>query len=277
MSILKCLNLLERSPTRQNQGSPELPPGSGDLLLSLKLPPVTERCWNPDLTREADQRWAPRALRPPQMSSRGDQRRGRDVQPPSAAIRGDEWSRSSRSSRRILHADKILFTSPTPHESFRLVQILLRFRWKLLQLPRVLGALPCRCAPSAQKSLHFCPRCCFYRSQEAGGGDSNGLRWRRHYPQHPSSLRVVWADLLLFSPIRSLILGNGASITNRDSILTVLSSFMSLGPCWCCWGPAELRNRRVRLHPAAGNIQTRINDSECISQHSEKQIFSSHF
>lgn len=60
------------------------------------------------------------------------------------------------------------------------------------------------------------------RPREVGAGDSNGLRCRRHYPQHPSSLRVVWADLLLFSPIRSLILGNGASITNLDSIRVVL-------------------------------------------------------
>lgn len=97
---------------------PPPPAVAQHLLVPLKL------CWNSDLTREPHQRSAPQALRPPSDEfAGGSKTEKKDVQPLSAVIRGEKWSRSSRSSvqsERILHADKILFTNPTPHESFRL-------------------------------------------------------------------------------------------------------------------------------------------------------------
>lgn len=82
------------------------------------------------MRRGTHQRSAPQALRPP--SDGGSKTEKRDVQPLSAVIRGEKWSRSSRSgvqSQRILHADKILFTNPTAHESFRLHRCSVPFFW----------------------------------------------------------------------------------------------------------------------------------------------------
>lgn len=180
---------------------------------------------------------------------------------------------------QVRRADKIFLTNPTAHESFRPHR---------RGVPCLLDLRP-REPVLFRRNLLEEPGITLLFSSRRRCADSHGLRRRRRYPQHPSSLGVLCC---YFPPIRSLILGNGASITNLDSILVVLrAALWAFGPAAEILASVRRRKKLFVAERSRGtdmfasirqrrNIpasQAKINDSKCFSQDSEKQIFSSHF